>query len=100
MNQLREVLGNPKYGNNGKFVEVWMDGAKGSGAAAQHYKFQEWFDLIEELQPGAVVFSPYGSTIRWIGNESGKAGTPAGQSWISSARGTTTICTAAMKRPI
>ena len=76
MNQLREVLGNPKYGNNGKFVEVWMDGAKGSGAAAQHYKFQEWFDLIEELQPGAVVFSPYGSTIRWIGNESGKAGDP------------------------
>ena len=76
MNQLREVLGNPKYGNDGKFVEVWMDGAKGSGAAAQHYKFQEWFDLIEELQPGAVVFSPYGSTIRWIGNESGKAGDP------------------------
>ena len=76
MEQLREVLGNPKYGNNGKFVEVWMDGAKGSGAAAQHYKFQEWFDLIEELQPGAVVFSPYGSTVRWIGNESGKAGDP------------------------
>ena len=76
MNQLREVLGNPKYGNNGKFVEVWMDGAKGSGAAAQKYKFQEWFDLIEELQPGAVVFSPYGSTIRWIGNEAGKAGDP------------------------
>ncbi|WP_050698427.1 alpha-L-fucosidase [Anaeromassilibacillus senegalensis] len=76
MNQLKEVLGNPKYGNNGKFVEVWMDGAKGNGAAAQQYKFQEWFDLIEELQPGAVVFSPYGSTIRWIGNESGKAGDP------------------------
>lgn len=76
MNQLREVLGNPKYGNDGKFVEVWMDGAKGSGAAAQKYKFQEWFDLIEELQPGAVVFSPYGSTVRWIGNEAGKAGEP------------------------
>ena len=76
MEQLREILGNNKYGNNGKFVEVWMDGAKGSGAAAQNYKFEEWFDLIEELQPGAVVFSPYGSTVRWIGNESGKAGDP------------------------
>lgn len=76
MEQLREILGNDKYGNNGRFVEVWMDGAKGSGAAAQNYKFEEWFDLIEELEPGAVVFSPYGSTVRWIGNESGKAGDP------------------------
>lgn len=76
MNQLREILGNDKYGNNGKFVEVWMDGAKGSGAAAQKYKFNEWFDLIEELQPGCLVFSPYGTTVRWIGNESGKAGDP------------------------
>ncbi|MGL5378464.1 alpha-L-fucosidase [Clostridium sp.] len=76
MTQLSEILGNDKYGNNGKFVEVWMDGAKGSGAAAQNYKFQEWFDLIEELEPGALVFSPYGTTVRWIGNESGKAGDP------------------------
>ena len=38
--QLREILGNSKYGNNGKFVEVWMDGAKGSGANAQVYDFQ------------------------------------------------------------
>ena len=28
-NQLIEILGNDKYGNNGHFVEVWMDGAKG-----------------------------------------------------------------------
>ncbi len=76
MEQLREILGNDKYGNNGKFVEVWMDGAKGSGAAAQNYKFEEWFDLIEELEPGAVVFSPYATDVRWIGNESGKAGDP------------------------
>ena len=79
MNQLKEVFENPKYGNNGKFVEVWMDGAKGSGAAAQHYKFQEWFDLIEELEPGALVFSPYGSTLRWVGNERGNAGDPCWQ---------------------
>lgn len=76
MNQLKEILGNDKYGNNGKFVEVWMDGAKGSGAAAQEYKFEEWFALIEELEPGCVVFSPYATGVRWIGNESGIAGDP------------------------
>lgn len=76
MNQLKEILGNPKYGNKGKFVEVWMDGAKGSGAAAQHYEFDKWFKLIDDLQPGCLIFSPYGSTVRWIGNESGKAGDP------------------------
>ena len=32
LNQLKEILGNPKYGNKGKFIEVWMDGARGSGA--------------------------------------------------------------------
>lgn len=76
MNQLQEIIGDPnkKYGNKGKFVEVWMDGAKGTGAADQKYWFLKWFDLIEKLQPGAVVFSPYGSTIRWIGNEAGSAG--------------------------
>ena len=35
-NQLEEILGNPKYGNDGHFVEVWMDGAKGSGANARN----------------------------------------------------------------
>ena len=75
MDQLAEVLGQKKYGNNGKFVEVWMDGAKGTGAEDQIYWFLKWFDLIESLQPGAVVFSPYGSTVRWVGNEAGIAGT-------------------------
>ena len=30
-NQLIEILGGEEYGNDGHFVEVWMDGAKGSG---------------------------------------------------------------------
>ncbi len=87
MNQLREILGKEtfvdedgqtkyKYGNNGVFKEVWMDGAKGSGAAAQNYKFNEWFALIKQLQPEAVIFSPYATEIRWVGNESGIAGDP------------------------
>ena len=53
-NQLEEILGNPKYGNNGKFVEVWMDGAKGSGANAQEYNFQKWFDTIQKYEGKGV----------------------------------------------
>ncbi|MFQ7528459.1 MAG: alpha-L-fucosidase [Mediterraneibacter gnavus] len=47
-NQLEEILGNPKYGNDGHFVEVWMDGAKGSGANAQEYDFKKWFKTIQD----------------------------------------------------
>ena len=80
-NQLEEILGNPKYGNNGHFVEVWMDGAKGSGANAQDYEFTKWFDTIQKHQGkqadkdadcmlfGAQTYT----TVRWIGNEDGVA---------------------------
>ena len=73
--QLREILGNKKYGNNGKFVEVWMDGAKGSGANAQVYDFQRWYDTINELEGDDCQIFQGGSFagIRWIGNENGLA---------------------------
>ena len=82
-NQLEEILGNPKYGNNGKFVEVWMDGAKGSGANAQEYNFQKWFDTIQKYEGKGVdgrdadcmLFGAEAyTTVRWIGNELGIAG--------------------------
>lgn len=82
-NQLEEILGNPKYGNNGKFVEVWMDGAKGSGANAQEYNFQKWFDTIQKYEGKGVdgrdadcmLFGAEAyTTVRWIGNELGVAG--------------------------
>lgn len=73
--QLREILGNDKYGNNGKFVEVWMDGAKGTGAMAQDYDFSKWFRTIKELEPDARSFGKIaGSGIRWAGNEQGISG--------------------------
>ena len=73
--QLREILGNKKYGNNGKFVEVWMDGAKGSGANAQVYDFQRWYDTINELEGDDCQIFQGGTFagIRWIGNENGLA---------------------------
>lgn len=79
INQLHEVLGDSKYGNDGVFDEVWMDGAKGSGAEDQHYRFDDWFDVIKSYNEDTVIFSPYGTEVRWIGNENGLAGEPSWQ---------------------
>ena len=81
-NQLTEILSNDKYGNNGKFVEVWMDGAKGSGANAQEYEFKKWFDTIQKYEgkvagrdADCMLFGAEAyTTVRWIGNELGIAG--------------------------
>ena len=80
-NQLKEILSNEKYGNGGKFVEVWMDGAKGSGANAQEYEFKKWFDTIQQYEGKAagrdadcMLFGAEAyTTVRWIGNEHGLA---------------------------
>lgn len=80
-NQLQEILGNDKYGNNGHFVEVWMDGAKGSGANAQEYDFETWFATIQANEGIAAGYDDdcmlFGAeaytTVRWIGNELGLA---------------------------
>ena len=81
-NQLKEILGNKKYGNNGHFVEVWMDGAKGNGANAQEYDFERWFKTIQDNEGIAAGYDAdcmlFGAeaytTVRWIGNELGIAG--------------------------
>lgn len=81
-NQLKEILGNEKYGNKGHFVEVWMDGAKGNGANAQKYDFKRWFNTIQEnegIKAGydadCMLFGAEAyTTVRWIGNELGIAG--------------------------
>ena len=81
--QLEEILSNPKYGNNGKFVAVWMDGAKGSGSGYQEYTFKEWFETIQKYEGKGVdgrdadcmLFGANDyTTVRWIGNENGIAG--------------------------
>ncbi|MGT2965121.1 alpha-L-fucosidase [Streptococcus acidominimus] len=81
LNQLEEILSNPCYGCNGRFTEIWLDGAKGTGAAAQRYKLDQWIETIQRYQgrqagyeTDALLFGagPY-TTVRWIGNESGFA---------------------------
>ncbi|MGT2950956.1 hypothetical protein BU202_06635 [Streptococcus cuniculi] len=81
MQQLEEILSNPRYGCNGRFTEIWLDGAKGTGAAAQRYQLDQWIETIQRYQgrqagyeTDALLFGagPY-TTVRWIGNESGFA---------------------------
>lgn len=67
--QLRELLT-----NYGTVEEVWLDGAKGKDAKSMDYYFDEWFSVIRQLQPGAVIFSDAGPDARWVGDEGGVAG--------------------------
>ncbi|MGO1068845.1 alpha-L-fucosidase [Lysobacter sp. CA199] len=70
--QLTELL--TQYG---PVVEVWFDGANGEGpnGKRQTYDWPRIHRTVRELQPDAVVFSDAGPDVRWIGNESGIAGT-------------------------
>ena len=52
--QLEEILSNPLYGNKGKFVEIWMDGARGEGAQKLTYDFESWFETIRHYQKDAL----------------------------------------------
>ena len=81
---LNWILGSAKYGNKGRFVEVWMDGAKGKGADAQDYDFDKWINTIQTRQgkkagrDDDVLLFGAGkyTTVRWIGNENGLAPEP------------------------
>ena len=64
--QLREILT-----NYGEVTEVWFDGAKGRDAKDMEYHWNDYYAIVRELQPGAVIFN--GPDIRWVGNERGYA---------------------------
>lgn len=82
-NQLRELLT-----NYGPVFEVWFDGANGGtgwyGGADEervidrstYYDWENTWELVRTLQPGALIFSDMGPDIRWVGNEAGVAGDP------------------------
>lgn len=80
-NQLKEILSNPKYGNNGHFVEVWMDGANGYNNVPQTYNFEKWYATIQKYEGIEAGYKAdcmlFGAgthtTVRWIGNENGFA---------------------------
>jgi len=69
--QLTELL--TQYG---KIDEVWFDGANGEGpnGKKQVYNFMQWYSIIRQLQPQAVI-AIMGPDVRWVGTESGKGRT-------------------------
>ncbi|MBX7322110.1 alpha-L-fucosidase [Clostridium chauvoei] len=74
VNQIEEIVTNPKYGNKGRFTEWWMDGAKGEGGDAQEYDMDRILKTIKENEPGILIFGGgVEGGIHWIGNEKGIA---------------------------
>ena len=79
--QLRELMS-----SYGEVFEVWFDGANGGdgwyGGAKDsrtidrktYYNYPKIYEILDELQPQAIVFSDGGPGCRWVGNENGFAG--------------------------
>jgi alpha-L-fucosidase len=67
LNQLFELL--TEYG---PIHEVWFDGAHPKRKGGQKYTYQQWYAMIRELAPQAVIFGK-GPDVRWVGNEAGRA---------------------------
>ena len=79
--QLRDLLT-----NYGPVFEVWFGGANGGdgyyGGARDkrtidrknYYNYPRIYQILDSLQPQAVVFSDGGPGCRWVGNEKGFAG--------------------------
>lgn len=79
--QIRELLT-----NYGPVFEIWFDGANGGdgwyGGAEEsrtidrrnYYNFPRIFEIVDSLQPNAILFGDGGPGCRWVGNENGFAG--------------------------
>jgi alpha-L-fucosidase len=57
----------------GPLTEIWFDGA---GSENHPYDWNSIMDLVESLQPDAMIFNMGRPTIRWVGNEDGLASDP------------------------
>lgn len=73
--------------NYGEVFEVWFDGANGGdgwyGGAKEtrtidrknYYNYPRIYEMLDSIQPQAVIFSDGGPGCRWVGNEKGFAAT-------------------------
>ncbi|HEV7329416.1 MAG TPA: alpha-L-fucosidase [Flavisolibacter sp.] len=61
----------------GPVFEQWFDGANGEGpnGKKQVYDWPLFHQTVYTYQPQAIIFSDVGPGARWVGNESGIAGT-------------------------
>ena len=73
LNQIEEICQNPDYGNQGKFIEWWFDGAKDPNFVDQDYDFDAWMAMVRKYNPDILMFGvgSYGG-IHWSGNEEGE----------------------------
>jgi len=72
--QLEEILGNPIYGHNGQFKEIWLDGAKVDGEP-QEYDFDRYISIMHKHEGEDVLIfggKKY-AKVRWVANENGIA---------------------------
>lgn len=72
--------------NYGPVFEVWFDGANGGdgwyGGAKDirtidrknYYNYPRIYEILDSIQPQAIIFSDGGPGCRWVGNEKGFAG--------------------------
>lgn len=72
INMMKEVVS--RYG---PLFEFWWDGANGEGpnGKRQVYDWHRFEQTMRTIAPNTPVFSDIGPDIRWVGNESGFAGT-------------------------
>ena len=77
LRQIEEICRDDRYGNNGKFVEWWFDGAKDPKFPDQMYEFGKWMEMVRRHNPDILMFGvgSYGG-IHWVGNEKGYAMEP------------------------
>ena len=61
----------------GPLFEQWLDGANGEGpnGKRQRYDWELFNATVRTVNPDVVIFSDVGPGCRWVGNESGAAGT-------------------------
>lgn len=66
--------------NYGPVFEVWFDGANGGAKDIRtidrknYYNYPRIYEMLDSIQPQAIIFSDGGPGCRWVGNEKGFAG--------------------------
>lgn len=72
VNTMKEI-----FAAYGPIWELWWDGANGEGPNGKKmvYNFPLFERTIRSISPHTVIFSDIGPDIRWVGNETGIAGT-------------------------
>ena len=73
---MKEILGNPKYGNKGKFIEVWMAVHVVAVPKKVTIPSMNGSNTSKEAEGDIAIFSAQPTSVRWIGNERGIAGDP------------------------